>query len=162
MLKLDKKLDKVGASPVTKHSKVYWRDRVYRPAQSDNYCVRMSSGGVQRSLSLRTPNREAAAETARTWFVFLSTNGWDAFDAKYRSAASLTSSTTTTQPIKSSNVAVGDFLSAVYKESDLAHRTIDGYARCLRLIDRRNANADQEPCTVRSPQRRAQRMGSSN
>jgi hypothetical protein len=36
--------------------------------------------------------------------------------------------------VKSSNVTVGDFLIAVYKESDLAHRTIDGYARCLRLI----------------------------
>src|SRR6516164_8816263 len=78
------KLDKVGASTVTKHSKAYWLPRVFRPvvdgAQVDNYCARMSCSGVQRSLSLRTPNGEEAAQIARDWFVFLSTNDWEAFD----------------------------------------------------------------------------------
>jgi len=98
--------------------------------------VRKSSGGLQRSLSLRTPNREDAAQTARDWFVYLSVNGWAAFDAKYRPASLATSSPRPLDVgvVKSSNVTVGDFLIAVRNESDLAHRTIDGYARCLRLI----------------------------
>jgi integrase len=126
----------VGASAVTKHSKAYWRDRVYRRAQYDNYCVRMSSEGVQRSLSLRTPNREDAAQTARDWFVYLSVNGWAAFDAKYRPASLAASSPRlpAAGSVKSSNVTVGDFLTAVRNESDLAHKTISGYESCLRLI----------------------------
>jgi hypothetical protein len=80
---------RVGASAVTKHSKIYWRDRVFRPVtngiESSNYAVQLCCGNRQRSLSLRTPNREEAAQTARDWFVFLNANGWAAFDAKYRS-----------------------------------------------------------------------------
>src|SRR6516165_10441751 len=87
-MKLHKKLHKVGASTVTKHSKAYWLTRVFRPVidgkEVTNYCAQMSCEGVRRSLSLRTPNRGTAAETARDWYVFLSTNGWDSFDAKYR------------------------------------------------------------------------------
>jgi len=135
-VKLDKKLDKVGASTVTKHSKAYWLPRVFRRvvdgAQIDNYCARMSCGGVQRSLSLRTPNREEAAQIARDWFVYLSTNGWEAFDAKYRSAS--TTTITTPGSVKSCGVTVGDFLVAARNESDLAHKTFDDYARCLRFI----------------------------
>jgi hypothetical protein len=81
---------KVGASLVTKHSKAYWRDRIYRPVfdgkQVNNYAVQLCCGNRQRSLSLRTPNREAAAQIARDWYVFLIAHGWAAFDAKYRSA----------------------------------------------------------------------------
>jgi integrase len=139
IVKLDKKLDKVGASTVTKHSKAYWLPRVFRPVvdgvQVDNYCARMSCGGIQRSLSLRTPNREEAAQIARDWFVFLSTNGWEAFDAKYRNASTTTTTTITTPgSVKSCRVTVGDFLVAARNESDLAHKTFDDYARCLRFI----------------------------
>src|SRR6516165_10618903 len=130
-VKLDKKLDKVGASTVTKHSKAYWLPRVFRPvvdgAQIDNYCARMSCGGVQRSLSLRTPNGEEAAQIARDWFVCLSTNDWEACDAKYRSTAT-TTITPTPGSVKSYGVTIGDFLSAARNESDLAHKTFDAYA----------------------------------
>jgi hypothetical protein len=94
----------------------------------------MSCGGVQRSLSLRTPNREAAAETARTWFVYLSVNGWAVFDAKYRSTSTTTTTITTPGSVKSYGVTVGDFLIAARSESDLKHQTFDDYARCLRFI----------------------------
>jgi integrase len=92
----------------------------------------MSCGGVRRSLSLRTPNREEAALIAKDWFVFLNTNGWEAFDAKYRTTLSTT--TRTTGSVKSYGVTVGDFLVAARNESDLAHKTFDDYARCLRFI----------------------------
>jgi hypothetical protein len=134
-VKLHKELHKVGASTVTKHSKAYWFSRVFRPVidgeEVTNYCVQMSCGGVRRSLSLRTPNREAAAQTARDWYVFLSTNGWAAFDAKYRST---TTRTTAPGSVKSHGLTVGDFLTAARNESDLKHQTFDDYARCLRFI----------------------------
>jgi len=93
----------------------------------------MSCGGLQRSLSLRTPNRETAAQTARDWYVYLSTNGWAAFDATYRG---MTPAPTIRTPraVKFRGVTVGDFLTAARNESDLAHKTFDDYARCLRFI----------------------------
>jgi hypothetical protein len=118
IMPLHKKVNKLGAASVTKHSKVYWRERVFRPvikgAQVTNYCVQMSCEGIQRSLSLRTPNREEAAETARAWFTYLNTNGWAAFDAKYRSASSAT--ITAPGSVKSYGVTVGDFLTAARNE----------------------------------------------
>jgi integrase len=138
MMPLHKKVNKLGAASVTKHSKVYWRERVFRPVmkgvQVTNYCVQMSCEGIQRSLSLRTPNREEAAETARTWFVYLHANGWAAFDAKYRSTSTTTTTTSAPGSVKSHGLTVGDFLSAARNESDLKHQTFDDYARCLRFI----------------------------
>src|SRR5215469_15481195 len=79
------------AFPVTKHSKAYWLPRIFRPVvrgkETPHYCVRMSRAGIQRKLSLQTPNREAAALMARDWFIYLSAHGWAAFDAKYRKSA---------------------------------------------------------------------------
>jgi len=135
-VKLDNKLDNKHF-PTTKHSKAYWLPRVFRPvirgAEAPNYCVRLSYGNVQRSLSLQTPNRDQAAQIARDWFVYLSANGWSAFDAKYRNPEQprLPSSP---DSIKTTGVTVGDFLAAVRNESDLAHKTFDDYARCLRFI----------------------------
>jgi HNH endonuclease len=79
-----------STSPVTKHSKAYWRDRVFHPTvdgkEVSNYAVRMCCGNRPRSLSLRTPDREKAAQIARDWYVYLIAHGWDAFDAKYCNA----------------------------------------------------------------------------
>jgi len=79
--------------PLTKHSKRYWLDKVYKPAiqradgsksVSENYAVYLCHAGKEKRLSLGTPNQVAAAELARDWFVYLSANGWDAFQARYR------------------------------------------------------------------------------
>jgi integrase len=122
--------------PVTKHSKVYWRERVFRPVvdgkQVDNYCVRMSCSGTQRSLSLRTPNREEAVQTARDWFVYLSKHGWPAFDAKYRDPDRPAESLSDAPPM--AQLTVGEYLAAARAESELAHKTIADYAGCLRFI----------------------------
>jgi integrase len=138
-MKLHKKLHKLGASMVTKNSRAYWHERVYRPvidgAEVTNYCVQMSSGGVRRSLSLRTPNREAAAQTARDWFVFLSANGWAAFDAKYRAAGpSATSLSGHPRGDDNTVLTVGAFLSAVRGESDLHRQTLADYERAFRTL----------------------------
>jgi integrase len=124
------------SSPLTKHSKAYWLAKVYRPkvrgGEVDNYAVRLHHGGIQRNFSLATPNRDLAAAHARDWFVYLSANGWMAFLAKYR------------EPVKpgsdSSNSAlrthltIGEYLTAVRTESDLAHKTLADYEGCLRFI----------------------------
>ena len=137
-MRLDKKVDKLGASALTKHSKAYWRDRVFQPVisgvQVDNYAVRMSCENRQRSLSLRTQNREQAAQTAKDWYAYLSTYGWAAFDAKYRSPTTASGITIAPGDVKVHGVTVGDFLTAARNESDLAHKTFDDYARCLRFI----------------------------
>jgi integrase len=138
MMKLDKKLDKVGASAVTKGSKAYWRERVFRPVvdgvQVDNYCVRMSCGGLQRSMSLRTPNRETAAETARVWFAYLSQHGWSDFDAKFRAQKQSTTSLFARPGRDSTTITVGEYLAAVRAESDLHRQTIADYERALRTV----------------------------
>jgi integrase len=127
----------VSTVPITKHSKVYWRERVFRPVVGDwigdNYSVRMSHAGLQRSLSLRTPNREAAAQIARDWFVYLSNHGWPAFDAKYRTSSPATQNSTGL-PIEAKQVTLGQYLSAVRAESELKPKTVADYEGCLRLI----------------------------
>jgi integrase len=136
-VKLDNKLDNKHF-PITKHSKAYWLPRVFRPvirgAEAPNYCVRLSYGNVQRSLSLQTPNRDQAAQIARDRFVYLSANGWSAFDTKFRTANPPTPRPSSSGSIKTTDLTVGDFLAAARNESDLAHKTFDDYARCLRFI----------------------------
>jgi hypothetical protein len=107
---------------------------VIRGKEIDNYAVRMSYGNRQRSLSLQIPNRDQAAQIARDWFVYLSAIGWAAFDAKYRTADPPAPRPSSPGPVKSKGVTVGDFLAAARNESDLAHKTFDDYARCLRFI----------------------------
>jgi hypothetical protein len=121
---------------VTKHSKKYWLDKVYKPVrrgiESANYAVRFWHCGQEARMSLNTPNQAAAANLAREMFVYLSANGWEAFRLKYRNASATPAPG---RPIEAkSNITVGEFLAAVRTESDLAHKTIDGYATCLRFI----------------------------
>jgi integrase len=120
---------------VTKHSKKYWLDKIYKPVrrgvESANYAVRFWHAGLEARMSLNTPNQAAAADLAREMFVYLSANGWEAFQAKYRNPAQ-SARTETVQ--KKSNVTVGEFLSAVRVESDLSRKTFDSYARQLRYI----------------------------
>ena len=60
--------------PITKHSKRYWLEHVYKPeiqradgtkSVSDNYAVYLCHAGQKRRLSLGTPNQAQAAELAR-------------------------------------------------------------------------------------------------
>jgi integrase len=130
--------------PITKHSKRYWLEHVYKPeiqradgtkSVSDNYAVYLCHAGQKRRLSLGTPNQAQAADSARDWFVYLSANGWDAFQAKYRnSGAKSLLRAGSHGPVKMTGVTVGVFLTAVRAESDLGHKTFDDYARCLRFI----------------------------
>jgi hypothetical protein len=116
-------------------SKAYWFPWVFRPVidgvEAVNYCTRMSCGGVQRSLSLRTPNREEAAQTAKDRYAFLSTNGWAGFDAK-------------SQCVGANHLARGARISQIQRRHGRRFpargkerkrpQTFDDYARCLRFI----------------------------
>jgi hypothetical protein len=90
----------------------------------------LHQAGIQRNFSLGTP--ELAAGLARDWFVYLSANGWTAFLARYREP--IKAAPSTPGPAVSTNLTVGEFLSAVRTESDLAHKTIADYQGCLRFI----------------------------
>jgi integrase len=123
---------------VTKQSKLYWRERIFRPVVrtelAPNYVVRMSHAGIQRKLSLMTPNREAAAQIARDWFVYLSAHGWAAFNAKYRNADPPAPGPIFGPNAAKTSVTIGEYLAAVRAESELKHKTITDYEGCLRLI----------------------------
>lgn len=120
---------------LTKHSKAYWLAKVYRPkvrgAEVDNYAVRLHHAGIQRNLSLGTPNRELAAGLARDWFVNLTANGWESF-LRFRKPEPPAPSSPDSP--RGTDLTVGEYLAAVRAESDLAHKTLADYAGCLRFI----------------------------
>jgi integrase len=131
-----------NASKITKHSKEYWKDRVYKPEiirrdgsrpTSPNFAVRLSHAGRSVRLSLGTPNHAEAVDLARDMFKFLTANGWVQFREKYR-GDSPKPTLPEKSPDKKSNVTVGEFLVAVLAESDLSRKTFDGYATQLRSI----------------------------
>jgi integrase len=127
----------MSAVVVTKGSKAYWLERVFRQQIGDwtgeSYSVRMSCAGVQRTLSTGLANRDAAAGLAREWYVFLARQrSWAAFDAKYRNPGPRPP--TTPRGANANTVTVGDYLAAVRAESELKHKTIADYEGCLRFI----------------------------
>jgi integrase len=83
-------------------------------------------GGV-RPPSLGTANQTLAATRAKERYLFLKSNGWSAFLAKYHPDEQ------SETPIKS-NITVGDYLAAVEAESDLSPATFKPYAQRLRQI----------------------------
>ena len=119
-----------GSFRVTKHSKEYWLSKVYRPqvrgASVDNYAVRLHHAGIEKRLSLGTPNREAAADLARDMFVFLSANGWAGFLAKYRNPNPVSplpgEGTHPATPSDRRSITVGEYLTAIRAESELKHK----------------------------------------
>jgi hypothetical protein len=76
------------------------------------------------------------AARARDWFVYLSANGWTAFLAKHRNPVPNGDSTMETfrHPNDGKPVTVGEYLTAVRTESELAHKTLTDYEGCLRFI----------------------------
>jgi integrase len=132
--------------PLTKSSKKYWLDRVYRPVanyadgvkESPNFAVKLSYGGRSMRLSLNLSDRIAAAERARDMFVFLSAHGWTEFLAEYRgdNAKRVESAQRAHSPValKGDALTVGKFLDAVQTESDLSEKTFRDYAVCLRFL----------------------------
>jgi hypothetical protein len=67
----------------------YWYDRVYRPVVDgklvDHYAVQLRCANRRRNLSVRTTNREKAAQVARDLYAYVSAHGWSALDDYIRS-----------------------------------------------------------------------------
>ena len=116
--------------------------KVYRPqvrgASVENYAVRLHHAGIEKRLSLGTPNREAAADLARDMFVFLSANGWAGFLAKYRNPNPVSplpgEGTHPATPSDRRSITVGEYLTAIRAESELKHKTVSDYEGCWRFI----------------------------
>jgi hypothetical protein len=123
------------AAPRSKTDLKFWQRRIFKPVYrrkdgtrvpAANYAVEISFRGRRIKWSLDTPNRESAAARAREIFVFLSANGWEAAQERYRPKEA-------PKP-KASDLTVGAFLSEVRATSRLSNRTFTDYAKALRRI----------------------------
>jgi integrase len=115
----------------------YWYDRVrkQRSVRADRifenpfYSVQLQHAGRRMELSLSTANHAEAAATAKRFYFYLVTNGWDAFLAKYRP-----DKPPGEKSKPRSNLTVGDYLAVVSEQSELSARTIESYAKGFRRI----------------------------
>ena len=92
------------------------------------YFARFQHAGRRSTSSLGTANQTLAATRAKERYLFLKSNGWSAFLAKYHP-----DERSEQTPIKS-NITVGDYLAAVEAESDLSPATFKPYAQRLRQV----------------------------
>ena len=78
-----------------KHAKTdirYWQESIFRrrfkylgkTRGTVNYSARFQHRGRRETISLRTPNRAAAAARAREIYLHLVAHGWDVTVAKYK------------------------------------------------------------------------------
>jgi len=119
----------------------YWEGRVFKAQdrarggtvlyEADTYSVKFQHGGWRHALSLHTANVREAAVRAREGYLFLITNGWEAFFARYRSPEAA-SAGVPLSPRK--NVTVGEYLEAVRLATSLSVSLIESYAKAFRFL----------------------------
>jgi hypothetical protein len=89
----------------------YWRETIHKPVyqragqevEAPNWASAFQYRGVRKTLSLGTPNSEAAAARARDIYRHLQANGWESTLAKYRPEMAR----------NKSNLTIGEFLELV-------------------------------------------------
>jgi hypothetical protein len=110
----------------------YWKSRIFRPTYvrdgqkvaSPNFCVEMQHDGKRHRWSLGPANLNAAASRAKTMYLFLISNGWEATKAKYNPTAAA----------RQADPTVGQFIEAVQSVADLEPKTFRVYIGALRKI----------------------------
>jgi integrase len=135
---MDKKSGNKVASKPSKNDVRYWLARVFKPRSVQRtrvyeaafYFARFQYAGRRMALSLGTANQMEAAARAKERYLYLTTNGWRPFLAKYRSDHE---SAELDIPVKT-NITVGEFIEAAAAASSLAPSTIGPYARAFRRI----------------------------
>jgi integrase len=131
----------LASNGLSKADMRYWLARVFKPRttkagsvyETAFYFARFQHAGRRSTSSLGTANQTLAATRAKERYLFLKSNGWSAFLAKYHPDEQSEQT-----PIKS-NITVGDYLAAVEAESDLSPATFKPYAQRLRQIVADNA-----------------------
>jgi integrase len=107
----------------------YWQRRVRKTGSrgSENvfYSVQLQYAGRRMELSLGTANQAEAAARAKDQYLFLVSNGWPEFLAKYRARET---------PLAPATLTIGQYLDAVRTQTELSPVTVEGYAKKLRQI----------------------------
>jgi hypothetical protein len=124
---------------VSKNDLRYWLARVFKPKKVKGgqvlhetafYFARFQHQGRRITVSLGTASQTTAAARAKERYLFLVTNGWRDFLAKYQ--VPLEEGVQPAQ--KRTNITVGDFITAACEESHLPPATITQYIRSFRRI----------------------------
>jgi integrase len=100
--------------------------RVYEAAF---YFARFQYAGRRMTMSLGTANQMEAAARAKERYLYLTTNGWRPFLAKYRADHEAAESAAV-----KTDITVGEFIEAAAAQSSLSSVTIYPYARAFRRI----------------------------
>jgi integrase len=121
----------------------YWRERVYKPVtargganiESEHFAVQIQHRGPRKTLSLKTANREEAAQKARRMYLDLVAGGWDLLFQKHRPKPpeSLEKKETSLFGEKDP-ITFGQYVALIRSKNLIAARTLDGYVPRLRRI----------------------------
>lgn len=111
----------------------YWQSKLFKPwytrdgqrRELDQYAVKIQYTGRRENFSLGTPNKAAAAATARGIYVYLTANGWDAALERFKPKSSV---------VLKTHATVGDFLEELKAKATLKEKTLEGYAIAFRKI----------------------------
>ncbi|MBA3543802.1 MAG: tyrosine-type recombinase/integrase [Chthoniobacterales bacterium] len=111
----------------------YWQKVIFQPTYTHDgvrhrvphWSVKIQHGGRRETFALDTPNKAAAAATAREIFLALKAEGWDAVVARFKPSTQASNSPVTT---------VGNFLEAVKAIWSGHPKTLADYARAFRKI----------------------------
>ncbi|MCP5537703.1 MAG: tyrosine-type recombinase/integrase [Akkermansiaceae bacterium] len=117
---------------VSRTSVIYWRERVERTKSANgkvnaDYSVRIVYKARRVRFALETANRNEAASKAADIYKYLTENGWDETNTKYKSPSSLTFQ-------KPKEATVSDLIQVSKKYATVRERTFEGYTRALRKI----------------------------
>jgi integrase len=101
----------------------YWNDAIFQQRPGGNWHMQVGHRGLQRKVSLGTPEKGAAAKRARDFYRRLMSDGWDAALAQFRP-----------ERVHRDLSTIGDFIGEVRMKADIDPGTLQGYVVALRKI----------------------------
>jgi integrase len=126
---------------MNKDSKAYWKGKLFqaefkgpdgKPQLASNWTMRVSHGGLQRKITLPSPNQVEAAELAVKFYRTLKRSGsWE--------TAEVSIGRVTASP--GASCTVGDWVKAVSELNILNPRTLGSYVYALRWFAREHLGA---------------------
>lgn len=120
---------------MSKFALPHWRKKIFRAYSvrdgkrhmSPNWTAAFCHDGKRESLSLDTPNHEAAAARAKEAFIYLKANGWEKWREQFKP-----DSIKKAEP--QSGLTVGAYIEAVRPVLGCDQKTRQQYFQCLRHV----------------------------
>ena len=103
----------------------YWKPRLFKRT-NDEWHVQIKFANRRERFPLRTPNKDAAAVTARDVYVSLLKDGWETTRERFKPW--------TVKEVIPPSSTVGEFLNQIKAVSDLKPGTFEIYARKFRRV----------------------------